>query len=185
MDKNNDNKSTGLDGLNGESKTEFLRLIWNSTTYQICLAKMVFDDHGAPVDYIILDINPAYEKAFGFVRDQAINKRVTELFPYYAHKWIEKYPSLIFLKDECGRYVYLNRTYEQQFVGSKNWYGRTDFDFWSKESAELFRANDQAVLETGRVTQYLEDSKDLDGTRYCWLNYKFPYTDSKIESTRE
>ncbi|MGE5677814.1 MAG: ATP-binding protein [Pseudomonadota bacterium] len=260
MDKENDNKSTGLNGLNGESKAEFLRLIWNGTTYQMCLAKMVFNDHGAPVDYIILDINPAYEKAFGFARGQAINKRVTELFPYYTPKWIEKCgeavrlgkniisvehiyepylwyeiqvfplgsgdqfitiaqditkhneekiriendintskianealnervellnvlmdynPSLIFLKDECGRYVYVNKTYEQQFVGSKDWYGKTDFDFWSKESAELFRANDQAVLETGRVTQYLEDSKDLEGTRYCWLNYKFPYTDSK------
>ncbi len=88
-------------------------------------------------------------------------------------------PCLVFLKDELGRYVYINETYEKRFAGSKDWYGKTDFDFWSKESAELFQANDQIVLETGRVTQNFEDSKDLDGTRHCWLNYKFPYTDSK------
>jgi PAS domain-containing protein len=215
MDKNYINESTGLNGLNGEFKAEFLSQIWNCSTYQMCHAQMIFD-HGAPVDYIILDINTACERAYGFARDQAINKRVTELFPCCAFMWIEKCgeavrlgkdplsfeyifehnqryevqvfplgsgdqfitmarntykhneeevggendptsnktanealveqvellnvlmdynPSLIFLKDECGRYVYLNRTYAQQFVGSKNWYGKTDFDFWSKESA--------------------------------------------------
>ena len=253
-------ENTGLNCLSDESKSRFLRQIWNCYSYPMCLAKMSFDDLGKPVDYIILDINPAYEKAFGLTKDQAINKRVTELFPRYASKWIEKCgdavclgknllsveptpnpclwyevqviplgsgdqfitmvqktfikneenigvvnnptsnkivnealieqvelmnvlmdynPSLIFLKDERGRYVYLNRTYEQQFVGSKDWFGKTDFDFWSKESAELFRANDLAVLEAGNATQYLEDSKDLAGARYCWLNYKFPYIDSK------
>ena len=88
-------------------------------------------------------------------------------------------PCLVFLKDEAGKYVYLNQTYEDKFVGSKDWYGKTDFDFWSEESARLFQANDQAVLESGKVHQYMEDSKDQGGTRYCWFNYKFPFTDSK------
>jgi PAS domain-containing protein len=57
-------------------------------------------------------------------------------------------PSLVFMKDECGRYVYLNKSYEKQFVHSKDWYGKTDFDFWPKESAELFRANDSLVLKS-------------------------------------
>jgi PAS domain-containing protein len=57
-------------------------------------------------------------------------------------------PSLIFLKDEEGRYIYLNAEYEEQFVGSKNWFGKTDFDLWPKESAELFRANDAEVLRS-------------------------------------
>ncbi|MGE5411327.1 MAG: PAS domain S-box protein, partial [Clostridiales bacterium] len=90
-------------------------------------------------------------------------------------------PSLIFMKDELGRYVYLNNAYEKQFVHSKDWYGKTDFDFWSKESAELFQANDTEVLRSGKTIQFLEDSTDLDGTRYCWLNYKFPFIDSKNE----
>lgn len=88
-------------------------------------------------------------------------------------------PSLVFLKDEEGRYVYLNKEYEKHFILSDNWYGKTDFDFWPKESAELFRINDAKVLNSGQITQFLEDSKDLKGTRFCWLNYKFPFTDSK------
>jgi PAS domain S-box-containing protein len=90
-------------------------------------------------------------------------------------------PSLLFMKDNCGRYVYLNNAYEKQFVHSKYWYGKTDFDFWPKESAELFRANDSLVLKSGQTHQLMEDSTDLNGTRYCWLNYKFPFTDSKNE----
>jgi PAS domain S-box-containing protein len=88
-------------------------------------------------------------------------------------------PSLVFMKDECGRYVYLNKSYQKQFVHSRDWYGKTDFDFWPKESAELFRANDSFVLRSGHIHQFMEDSTDLNGTRYCWLNYKFPFTDSK------
>lgn len=88
-------------------------------------------------------------------------------------------PSLVFLKDECGRYVYLNKSYEKQFVHSEDWYGKTDFDFWPKESAELFQANDSLVLKSGHIHQFVEDSTDLNGTRYCWLNYKFPFINSK------
>lgn len=90
-------------------------------------------------------------------------------------------PSLVFMKDENGKYVYLNKSYEKRFVHSKDWYGKTDFDFWPKESAELFQANDLKVLKSGRIQQFLEDSTDLDGTRHCWLNYKFPFTDTKNE----
>jgi PAS domain S-box-containing protein len=87
-------------------------------------------------------------------------------------------PSLTFLKDESGRYVYLNSAYEKQFDLPKDWYGKTDFDFWPKESAELFRANDSEILQSGQAKQYLEDSTDRDGTRHCWLAYKFFFTDS-------
>jgi len=88
-------------------------------------------------------------------------------------------PCLVFLKDEAGRYIYLNETYEKRFVGSKDWYGKTDFDFWSRESAELFRANDEHILKSGQLYHRIEDSTGLDGNRYCWLCYKFPFIDSK------
>ena len=79
-------------------------------------------------------------------------------------------PALVFLKDESGRYVYLNPAYEQRFVGSPDWLGKTDFDFWPRESAELFRAHDAEVLRSAQTHQYFEDSSDLDGERHCWLS---------------
>ena len=217
--------------------------IFNSITQGIQICELVFDEKGQPVDNIILDVNPAYEKHSGLRREQVVGKRIKEILSgveqapldRYAEvvgkkkslhfeeynasldMWFEVFasplegnefitvfsnitqrkrmeenherlkalmdynPSLVFMKDESGKYVYLNNTYEKQFVHSKDWYGKTDFDFWPKESAELFRANDVYVLESGQPQQNLEDSTDLNGTRYCWLNYKFPFTDSKNE----
>lgn len=88
-------------------------------------------------------------------------------------------PSVIFMKDEKGRYVYINDSYNRLFVKGKDWAGKNDFDFWSAESAELFRENDATVLKSGQVCQFTEDSIDLSGTRHCWLTYKFPFTDRK------
>lgn len=88
-------------------------------------------------------------------------------------------PSLLFLKDEDGKYVYLNPAYEKQYALTPDWFGKTDFNFWPKESAELFRRNDVKVLESGEVCQFLEDSFDRNGKRHCWLCYKFPFTDSQ------
>ncbi|WP_183360550.1 PAS domain-containing sensor histidine kinase [Geomonas limicola] len=88
-------------------------------------------------------------------------------------------PSLVFLKDPEGRYVYLNETYQKHFLKGRPWIGQTDFDFWDRQTAEIFRANDAEVLRTNRANQFMEDSRDQDGTRRCWLCYKFPLTDSK------
>jgi PAS domain S-box-containing protein len=114
---------------------------------------------------------------WGIVRDITERKKAQEnqerLIALINHN-----PSLVFLKDEDGKYVFLNKAYEDQFVLSKDWQGKMDFDFWPKESAELFRKNDKAILQSGQTQQYLEDSSDAVGNRHCWLCYKFPFTDS-------
>ncbi|MHB8111229.1 MAG: hybrid sensor histidine kinase/response regulator [Syntrophorhabdaceae bacterium] len=88
-------------------------------------------------------------------------------------------PCPIFLKDDEGRYMYLNETYERQFTTVKDWYGKTDFDLWPKETAEMFRRNDSEALRSGQTQQFMEDSRDIYGKRYCWVSYKFPFMDSK------
>jgi len=116
----------------------------------------------------------------GSVRDITERKRAEES-EERLRALMDHNPSLIFLKDESGRYVYLNKAYERQFALSKDWYGKTDFDFWPEESAELFRINDSVVLKSGQIHQFIEDSTDLEGIRHCWHCYKFPFVDSKNE----
>jgi PAS domain S-box-containing protein len=88
-------------------------------------------------------------------------------------------PSLVFMKDDAGRYVYMNEAYENGFARTRDWLGKTDFDFWPHQSAELFRSNDTEVMESGHPRQFLEDSTDLDGIRRCWFCYKFPFSDTR------
>ncbi len=122
--------------------------------------------------------NPIYR--IGVARDITERKRAEES-EERLKALLDHNPSLVFLKDESGKYVYLNKAYERQFALSKDWHGKTDFDFWPKESAELFRINDSYVLKSGQTHQFLEDSTDLEGIRHCWLCYKFPFVDSKNE----
>ena len=131
-------------------------------------ATAVFDNEGRHVANIGMHTDITERK-----RAEDSEKRLLALMDYN--------PSLIFLKDRQGRYIYLNKTYEQQFVHSIDWRGKTDFDLWEKESAELFRTNDAEVLRSGRLMQFLEDSKDMCGERHCWLCYKFPFTDANGE----
>jgi PAS domain S-box-containing protein len=87
-------------------------------------------------------------------------------------------PSIAWMKDEHGRYVYFNRTYEQRFgVRLADWRGKTDHDMWPPEVAEVFRKNDEAVLAAGRALEVTEDTVDPDGTQRKWWNFKFPFQD--------
>lgn len=43
--------------------------------------KFVFDENGEPSDYIFIDVNQAFEKHTGLVREKIIGKRVTEVIP--------------------------------------------------------------------------------------------------------
>ena len=88
-------------------------------------------------------------------------------------------PAIAWLKDDAGRHVYHNETYENYFqIRSEEWRGKSDFELWPKEMAELFWRNDQDVLQHHRAIQVLEETKRADGAVDYWLNSKFPLVDS-------
>lgn len=82
------------------------------------------------------------------------------------------------MKDEEGRYVFLSKNYERHLgVRSEDMLGKTDLDYWPRESAERFLENDRRVLETNRAIEVLEVGQTADGKRPLWLCHKFPYQD--------
>lgn len=42
---------------------------------------MVFDDEGVPLDYVFLEVNPAFERLTGLTRDEVAGRRMTEILP--------------------------------------------------------------------------------------------------------
>ncbi len=85
-------------------------------------------------------------------------------------------PAIAWMKDAQGRYVYINRTYEEKFgVRSKDRLGKTDFEIWPREIAEQFRKNDLEVLVNGRATHVIEKTPDRDGGVSHWFDMKFPF----------
>jgi len=86
-------------------------------------------------------------------------------------------PANAYIKDESGRYLYVNRRIETTFNRSLlDWLDKTDFDFFPDEAAEAIRASDRVVLQTGQPTQITETIPFADGDHY-YLSFKFPLQD--------
>lgn len=88
-------------------------------------------------------------------------------------------PAIAWMKDEQGRYMYFNQTYERRFgIRLAEWWGKTDHDVWPIEIAAVFRKNDLAVIEAKGPLEVLENTSNPDGTRRTWWNFKFPFQDA-------
>lgn len=93
--------------------------------------------------------------------------------------FMDNSPAITWIKDAQGRHVYLSKTYEKNFgVTLENCKGKTDIELWPPEIAKEFRDNDDAVLASGHVTEFYEDTKLPDGTVQTWWNFKIPFKDS-------
>jgi diguanylate cyclase (GGDEF)-like protein/PAS domain S-box-containing protein len=94
------------------------------------------------------------------------------------HSFMNHNPSVAFMKDEAGRYVYANESLEQLFnVKLADLKGKTDFDWLPEATARQVRENDATVMATGQALEVIEMVPTLDGTLYYWLVFKFPFED--------
>jgi PAS domain S-box-containing protein len=65
------------------------RTLFEAIEVGFCLIDMVFDDHGAPVDYIFVEANPAFERQAGF--SHVGGRRMREIVPDHEDYWFEFY----------------------------------------------------------------------------------------------
>ena len=86
---------------------------------------------------------------------------------------------LSWMKDDGGRYIYLNKQCEKHFeLKPGSWVGKSDFDFFPILVAQQFWKEDLEVLKTGNPIVVEETTTGPNGQLYYWLSTKFPYTDS-------
>jgi PAS domain S-box-containing protein len=82
--------------------------------------------------------------------------------------------TVIFLKDLQGRYLLVNRRYEELFhVTQTDVLGRTDYDLFPVEVAEQFQANDRAAL-AGGLPMTFEEFAPTDNGIHSYISIKFP-----------
>ena len=87
-------------------------------------------------------------------------------------------PTIAWIKDELGRYVFLSETCEKRFgLRFGDWKGKTDAEVWAPAAAAEFHKNDLAVLASGRAIEIVEETIDPDGGHTFWLSCKFPFRD--------
>jgi PAS domain S-box-containing protein len=105
------------------------------------IAEMEFDLKGKPVDYVILEINQAYEKQSGLSPEQVLGKRVTEFLDIVEPAWFEHYGKVV-LSGEPQRFEEYNASLNRWFsvyafpLPTKNRFGMIFSDITGRKRAE-------------------------------------------------
>lgn len=87
--------------------------------------------------------------------------------------FIDMSPLVKFMKTRDGRYVYVNRKYQEALgVPSAQLIGKTDAEIFPAESASKLTESDRKVMETGGFHSFLEVVPQADGP-HEYLSYKF------------
>jgi PAS domain S-box-containing protein len=89
--------------------------------------------------------------------------------------------AVIWLKDRKGRYMLVNRRFEEVFDRRREaLVGKTDHDVFPSYLADGFRANDRRVLKDRRALEYEEVVPQDDGD-HTFITVKFPLFDAAGE----
>ncbi|HEY9295530.1 MAG TPA: PAS domain-containing protein, partial [Phormidium sp.] len=91
---------------------------------------------------------------------------------------LDNAPLCIYVKDTEGKYILASRRQETLFhIRREEIPGKTDYDIFPREMAEIFRANDLEVLATGTAVESEEVAPHDDGL-HTYISIKFPLYDS-------
>lgn len=113
-------------------------------------------------------------------RDQAMRRVTDEALRASEARLqaiLDNTTAVIYVKDLDGRYVLVNRRFEDLFnVRRQVIEGQTDYDVFPHPMAEVFRANDRRVLATASALDFEEVAPRDDGP-HTYLSTKFPLFD--------
>ena len=88
--------------------------------------------------------------------------------------FFENSPSMIFLKDREGRYLYANREFKRvRGITEEHINARTDNELFPGEQASVFQASDRRVLEAGVTIEFEQVTVQKDG-EHTRVVQKFP-----------
>ena len=93
---------------------------------------------------------------------------------------IENSPSAIFLNDREHRFRIVNKRFEQWYgVAEADVLGKTSYDLFPQEYADVYVSQDQEVLETGTAIERELTVPFADGTLHPVLVTKYPVFDAR------
>jgi PAS domain S-box-containing protein len=91
---------------------------------------------------------------------------------------LDNTPNVVYVKDIRNKYLFINKQYENLFhVKGEELQGKTDYDFWPKEMADAFVANDRKVTEARTPLEFEEVAPHDDGP-HTYISVKFPLFDA-------
>jgi PAS domain S-box-containing protein len=85
-------------------------------------------------------------------------------------------PAVAFIKDDSGRYVYVNTAFQRRF--REPVLGKTSSDLFPPEAASRLLESDKSVTLAGKTLEFFETLPFPDGTLSHWINFRFPLRDA-------
>lgn len=133
-------------------------------------AELIFDKSANPVSGVGIAQDITYRKD----AKKALKESEQRLAAI-----LDNTTAVIYMKDIEGRYILINRRYETLFHISKDEIiGKSDYEIFSKELADEFRANDMKVIEKRHPVEFDEQAPHDDGL-HEYISIKFPIFDSE------
>ncbi|MBK1825713.1 PAS domain-containing protein [Haloferula rosea] len=129
-----------------------------------------------------VDAEGRYLGIVGMDRDVTEERRAKALLEkteQNLQELMDNSPAVVYMKDVSGRYLMVNRGYEELFgLDRADVLGRTDHDFIADpEAADRFRDSDLKVLEKGKSIQ-MDERLYVDGEPRWYVSVKFPLFDA-------
>ncbi len=91
----------------------------------------------------------------------------------------ENIPLKLFIKDKNSMYIFCNQNFAQDLkIEPDQIVGKTDYDFFSRDIAEKYSANDRIVMETGKAEE-IEDVYAQNGQEKVVHIVKTPVRDEQ------
>ncbi len=133
-----------MNALNAlEKSNEEFQALFTNMLNGFAFHRIVRDESGLPADYVFLNINPAFEKMTGLMKDRVIGKTVRDVIPGIdsdPFNWIEKYGTVSI----TGKPV----AFEQYSAALDKWYSITAYSPEPDHFATIFHdITDQKASE--------------------------------------
>ena len=113
---------------------------------------------------------------------ETAHKQTIEILQASEKKYrvlLENLPQKIFHKDKNSVYVSCNNNYARDLkIQPDEISGKTDYDFYNKELAEKYRADDKRIMESGK-SEYIEEKYFRNGQEVVVQTVKTPLEDEK------
>jgi len=87
---------------------------------------------------------------------------------------------MVYIKDIDGRYLQANKEFLKMINREeKDVIGKTNYDFFPKEFADIYKQNDEQVIATGQPIEF-EQATPFEGRTYMAVKFPLYDTDNKI-----
>ena len=150
------------------------RTLFQNSISGIGLHEIVTDPQGRPIDYVFLDVNPAFEELAGLRREDVLGRRATEVLPGSGQESLIEIFGRVALTGEAARFEQhsppLDRYYDIVAFG----WGRGRFAAVFTDVTEQRRAGEQLRLQ-GAALEAAANAiviTDREG-RITWANPAF------------